>query len=359
MRSPRSPRLPGGRAPAAVARAGPRRAPGGRGRRATPPGRARRRAACARPAAAARSRPAAPGARRATPPPDRHVQRLLRRRPRRVQHHQGRRVAVCGEPALEHLAAARHRRPVDARCRRALAVGAQPVQVQLGRGAVHPAAQRRTATAVGVRAATRRPAGALPPPPARRAAAPAALVARPVWSAWRTASRSGSWIESRPGSSTRRPRRAKRTSMRTLAGEAARQPQRLGEQRVVQLAPGRGHQRRAAARAAAGRAAPPPPCAGREPGGSRRPCAASPTHSAEPSASRPMRHPGHQQRGGVEQQRREHERSGQDGRARPPASRPRRPRACAVTGPAPCRARRARRPAGRRRPPREPAAAGG
>ena len=190
---------------------------------------------------------------------------------------------------------------------RALAVGAQAVEVQLGRGAVHPAAQRGAATAaVGPRAAAARARPRPPPPPARRAAARAAPVARPRSVTSRTASRSGSWIDER--------RRARapagpgaRSARRSAPWPATAAPSgdRLVEQRVAQLAPGRGHQARLQLepqrvglllldRGRPGNAADPAPRA--------RP---APPTAAEPQREQAERHAGHAQRGGVEQQRRQ------------------------------------------------------
>ena len=70
------------------------------------------------------------------------VERLLARGPRGVQHDQRRRVGVGHEPALHQLARPGHRRPVDARGGRALAIGpqARPARApRRGRGAGTPA----------------------------------------------------------------------------------------------------------------------------------------------------------------------------------------------------------------------------
>ena len=114
-----------------------------------------------------------PGSRRLQPPARRQmeaerarrphglVERLLARGPRGVQHDQRRRVGVGHEPALHQLARARDSRPVDARGGRALAVGAQGVELELGGEVVQP-----VAGAVVLAAGKElRPA---PPPPAAR-----------------------------------------------------------------------------------------------------------------------------------------------------------------------------------------------
>ena len=64
---------------------------------------------------------------------------------RAVQHHQRGGVELRHEPALDHLAAPGHGRPVDARRRRPLAVGAQAVDLELGRGGVETPARRARA----------------------------------------------------------------------------------------------------------------------------------------------------------------------------------------------------------------------
>ena len=144
----------------------------------------------------------------------RHVELLLTRRVGRVHHDQRRGVELRHEPPLEHLAVARHGRPVDARGRRAVAVLAQPVDLELRRGGVEPPPrQARLRAEPGGRArAGTAAAGRGDRLDARQ---DQHLVASPRSRRSAEYSRSGSRITSSSGSSTRRPRREKRTLMRS------------------------------------------------------------------------------------------------------------------------------------------------
>jgi len=50
----------------------------------------------------------------------------------RIEHDQGPRIPSRDQAPLDHLAGARHRRPVDPARRAAVAVGPQPVDLELG-----------------------------------------------------------------------------------------------------------------------------------------------------------------------------------------------------------------------------------
>ena len=133
---------------------------------------------------------------------------------RRVEHDQRGGVELGDQPPLEHLAAAGHRRPVDARGGRALAVRSQPVDLELGGRRVEPPARQPGLGAAAAAVASARPRCRPARSPARCAAgrAPPPRLRRPARA--RTV-RSGSRITSRPGSRIRRPRREKRTLIRS------------------------------------------------------------------------------------------------------------------------------------------------
>ena len=221
------------------------------------------------------------------------VERLLARRPARVQHHQRARVGVGDQPPLHHLAAAGDGRPVDARRGRALAVGAQRVELELG---ALDGERRPVGLDAGAAAGRARPpasSGSIRGSTSTSAGSRGDRRARP--------GRAGRAIASRVGSSQRRPRRAKRTSIRTRRG-----------------APGRARAAggRAAARPARRRAAGSRPrldvrrtgsgCSSSTVRASRRavdgraPCAASPPRRPTPAPSSSERDAGHVQRRRVE-----------------------------------------------------------
>ncbi len=287
--------------------------------------------------------------------PHGHVQRLLRRRLRSVQHHQRRRVAVGREPALEHLPAARHGRPVDPRGWRALAVGPQPVEVQLGGGAVHAPPQRRAAASVGIGAAARRAARGRRDHRLDARQHQQLLVLTGVFEgahgqAQRVVDRQAAGLQHAPPAALEAhvdPHPARR---------GGAQPNGFVEERVVQLTRGRRHQPGVQLesqwigvlllhRVRAGQAA------------DRRPMRGQRHPQRRPERKQPDGDARDQQRRSVEQQPRQHQRGGQSARSGRPRHAPFAP--CSLTGPAPCRARRARRPRDRHPRPRAPAATGG
>ena len=103
----------------------------------------------------------------------RHVEPLLARGRGRVEHDQRSGVELGDQPALEHLAAPRHRRPVDARRRRALAVRPQAVDLELGERGVEAPPQHAGVDAGAAAVARARRRRRRAPSPAPPAAAPA------------------------------------------------------------------------------------------------------------------------------------------------------------------------------------------
>ena len=150
-----------------------------------------------------------PGSRSAQPPawPGRRTatrRRARRRRgPRaagraRVEHDQRARIAVGAQAALHELAAAGQARPVDPRRGRALAVGAQAVEVDLG-------GHRRAPAAAGQPVPSPRPVGHH-----RLQARQDQQLVGPGGGDDARARPSGSRTTTRGGARTLRPRRAKR-----------------------------------------------------------------------------------------------------------------------------------------------------
>ena len=193
----------------------------------------------------------------------RHVERLRARGRRGVEHHQRRRVELRHEPALEHLAAAGHGRPVDARGR-ASPRGRRAARRSRARRST--ASSRRPGAARARRRSRRAPAPAPPPPGAITGSTRGSTSTSPSRSptSSRSHMRSGSRITSRAGlehaAAAAREADVDPHAPRPAPGDR----HRPAEQRLDQLAAGRRQQARRAAPPAADRARPPRRAAGRD-----------------------------------------------------------------------------------------------